>query len=147
MGYLYEITLQGKHIVNGSSSGESRPNTLKRILETKEIPASNHAKSFIVFLAIRLYDEKDIKFDMWKADNVRTLEKERHQQFGGNKMKDLAKELLAKLIAKKGLRLSPETLHVLNMYCVHGDTFSKSRASLDTLPQHMKEEMECLFKI
>ena len=147
MGYLYEVTLQGKHIVNGSSTGKDRPNILKRIIETKEMPASQHAKSFIVFLAVRLYDAEDIKFDMWKADNERTLERERHEQFGGNEMKNPARELLAKLIAKKGLRLSPETLHILNMYCVHGDTFCKARASLDTLPQHMKEEMECLFKI
>ena len=147
--YVYDVRVNGKCIVNGEGK-KSRGTIIKKIIETGEMPGGNHAKSFVTFLAVRLFPAESIEFNMHELHesmDSKEEERKRHDDLGGNVMQPLAKDYLAQLIAKKGLRLSHETLHVLNMYCANGDTFSKSRASIDTLPQNMKEEMECLFKI
>ncbi len=144
--YVYGVTIYGDHIVNGQGN-KSRGDTIRKILETGEVPVSAHAKSFVTFLAVRLYTEDSIHFYMKESKDAIKEESDRHSRFGGTTMKSLAESMLEELKEKNKVELSPFTLHLLSMFCAHGDTFSKARGSFNTLPQETKEELECLFKI
>ena len=61
--YVYDVRVNGKCIVNGEGK-KSRGTIIKKIIETGEMPGGNHAKSFVTFLAVRLFPAESIEFNM-----------------------------------------------------------------------------------
>ena len=92
--YVYDVRIDGKCIVNGGGN-KSRGDTIRKIIETGEIPTTNHAKSFVTFLAVRLFPAESIEFNMHESTDWTKEEKDRHKKLGGTKMKPLAQEYLS----------------------------------------------------